>query len=294
MLGCQTGKFDGGAARRGTVPVRTILWYLKTVSGLKLSTGRIVGAIHRVARRAQPPVVEVLDRPGVSRVVHADETGWRQDGKNGYVWTYSTTTERYFLSRGRNKEVVDEALVWSFCGVSVRDFYDAYNHYPGLNQGCWAHLLRDIHELEALYPKDPRLRKRAKAVRKVYFKVTAFSRPADRQHRRAQGELERRLRANCRPFLEEASAVQSKLCRRIDGFIKELFVFLAYPETPPDNNVADRSLRPLVTSRKISGGMLSEQGTTTKVTLTSLFGTWRDRQLNQLVACRRLLVYPQL
>ena len=75
---------------------------MKTVSGLKFSTGRIVGTIHRVARRAQPPVVEVLDRPGVSRVVHPDETGWRQDGKNGYVWTYSTPTERYFLSRGRN------------------------------------------------------------------------------------------------------------------------------------------------------------------------------------------------
>ena len=106
--------------------------------------------------------------------------------------------------------------------------------------------------------------------------------------------MERRLQAHCRPFLEDASAVQSKLCRRIDGFIKELFVFVAYPE-PPDNNVAQRSLRHLVTSRKISGGgTLSEQGTTTKVTLASLLGAWSARQLNQLVACLRLLVYPQL
>ena len=58
------------------------------------------------------PVAAVADPP----MVHADETGWRQDGLNGYVWTFSTPTERYFLRRGRNKEVVDEVLDESFTG----------------------------------------------------------------------------------------------------------------------------------------------------------------------------------
>ena len=40
--------------------------------------------------------------------VHADETGWDS-------WTFSTPTERYFLRRGRNKEVVDEALGVAGC-----------------------------------------------------------------------------------------------------------------------------------------------------------------------------------
>ncbi len=43
-------------------------------------------------------------------MVHADETGWCQDGANGYVWTFSTPTERYFLRRSRGKGVVDEVL----------------------------------------------------------------------------------------------------------------------------------------------------------------------------------------
>ena len=29
----------------------------------------------------------------------------------------------------------------------VSDFYAAYNHYPGLKQRCWAHLLREVHDL---------------------------------------------------------------------------------------------------------------------------------------------------
>ena len=51
---------------------------------------------------------------------------------------------------------------------------------------------------------------------------------------------------------------------------------------PSDNNPAERSLRPLVISRKISGGTRSEQGTETKMALASLFGTWRAQGLNPL------------
>ena len=67
-------------------------------------------------------MTEIRDRIRASPVVHADETGWPEDGVNGYVWTFSTPTERYFLRRGRNKEVVDEALGDSFDGVLVSDF----------------------------------------------------------------------------------------------------------------------------------------------------------------------------
>ena len=71
-LGVKLVSLMAALREEGRLPIRTILWYLKTVYGLKLSTGGIVGTIHRVARRAQPPVVEALDRMGVSRVVHAD------------------------------------------------------------------------------------------------------------------------------------------------------------------------------------------------------------------------------
>ena len=114
----------------GRLPIRSIQQYLQTVHQLKLSVGAIVDTIHRVARQAQPVVAEMVDRIRGSPVVHADETGWRQDGVNGYVWTFSTPTDRYFLRRGRGKEVVDEALGDSFDGVLVSDFYAAYNHYP--------------------------------------------------------------------------------------------------------------------------------------------------------------------
>ena len=71
----------------GRLPIRTIQWYLETVHQLRLSAGGITQVLHGVARRAQQAVAEVLELVRTSKVVHADETGWRQDGKNGYVWT---------------------------------------------------------------------------------------------------------------------------------------------------------------------------------------------------------------
>ena len=278
----------------GRLPFRTIQWYLKTVHQLPLSLGAIVRVIHQTAQKSQATVAQVLECIRASPVVHADETGWRQDGANGYVWTFSTPTERYFLRRGRNKEVVDEALGDSFSGVLVSDFYAAYHHYPGPKQRCWAHLLRDIHDLKALYPKDARLLRWAAAVHKIYTAAKSFSHPDARQRRLAQLGLERKLLARCRPFLNDPATVQSKLCRRIEGFIKELFVFVAEPAVPADNNAAERSLRPLVISRKISGGTRSQAGTDSKLTLASLFGTWRAQGLNPLTACRLLLSSPQL
>ena len=284
----------------GRLPIRSILQYLQTVHQLKLSVGAIVDTIHRVARRSQPAVTEMVDRIRASPVVHADETGWREDGVNGYVWTFSTPTDRYFLRRGRGKEVVDEALGDSFSGVLVSDFYAAYNHYPGLKQRCWVHLLRDIRELEALYPEDASLSRWAQAVRQLYDRAKECAADAagtvsgyQQSVSPSQLMLESRLLSLCRPLSNDELAPQAKLCRRMERFIKELFVFVSHPDVPPENNAAERSLRHLVISRKLSGGTRSQQGSNSKMALASLFGAWRTRGLNPLFESRKLLLSTQ-
>ena len=65
--------------------------------------------------------------------MHADETGWRENRVNGYVWTCSAHLRSgTSLRRGRGGEVVDEALGEEFGGILASDFYAAYDHYPGL------------------------------------------------------------------------------------------------------------------------------------------------------------------
>ena len=44
--------------------------------------------------------------------------------------------------------------------------------------------------------------------------------------------LEEKLMVLARPFLKDPLAVQAKLCRRMERFIKELFVFVSDPAVP--------------------------------------------------------------
>ena len=88
----------------GRLPIRIIQWYLETVHQLHLSVGAIVQAVHGVARQAETAVREVLEQVRASPVVQGENRP--QDGSNGYVWTFSTPSERYFLRRGRDKGVV--------------------------------------------------------------------------------------------------------------------------------------------------------------------------------------------
>jgi transposase len=78
------------------VPVRTIQRLLQTLTGLQLSVGAIVDASRRVAKRAEPVVQGIADAIRASPVVHLDETGWRQAGRNGFIWTASTPVHRRF------------------------------------------------------------------------------------------------------------------------------------------------------------------------------------------------------
>jgi len=278
----------------GRLPVRTIQWLLHHLYALPLSVGAIVAATARVARAGAVVTAAIRDQIRASPVVHADETGWRENGANGYVWTFSTPTARYFVRRGRGKEVVDEVLGESFAGVLSSDFYAAYHHYPGLKQRCWAHLLRDIHDLRRLYPTDASLQDWATAVHALFADAVPYARADARARVQAQQGYEQRLGAVCQPFVADPVAVQGRLCRRIQRHLSELFVFVAHPEVPADNNAAERSLRHLVTIRKISGGTRAPAGTDTKMTNATLFGTWRARGLNPFTEAHHLLLSPHL
>lgn len=278
----------------GRLPIQTIQWYLETVHRLHLSVGAIVAASACAARQGEAALEQIRARVRASPVANADETGWRENGHNGYVWTFSTPTERYFVRGSREKAMVDQVLGDTFSGVLVSDFYAAYNHYDGLKQRCWAHLLQDIHELRELYPEDASVQRWAQELNTLYQQAKAFASPKDRERVAAKVQFERRALAICAPYRENPAAAQRRLSARITRFIEELFVFVLYPEVPSHNNAAEQSLRHLVTSRKISGGTRSPTGTRTKMALSSLFGTWRARHLDPLVACRQMLGSPQV
>jgi hypothetical protein len=255
--------------------IATLQRDLGTPHGLELSAGAIVGAA--AAARGRPAVERTRGAIRASPAVHADETGWRAAGRNGYAWTFSTPTHRFFVRGGRDKGALDSVLGDGIAGVLVGDFYCAYTNYEGRHQYCWAHLLRDVHELTQQHRTSPSAQGWARLVHRLDTRAGALADPDPRARRRAQQGFERELLTLCRPYLDEAGAPQASLCRRVERHLPALFVFVADPAMPPTNNATERSLRHLVTRRKVSGGTRGPAGTDTKMTPASLCGTWRAK-----------------
>lgn len=279
------------------LPIRGIQGYLAAVHGLHLSVGAIVAASATAAARAAPLVGQIGAAIRASPVLHVDETGWRQDGTNGYAWTFSTATERLFVRGSRERAVLEGVIGNAYGGVLVSDFYAAYTTYDGRHQFCWAHLLRDVDDLAGQHAAAVSVRGWADAVHALYRRATADTAdparaPVVRRQQRQAYEAE--LGTLCAPFLRVAEAPQRVLAERITKHLSALFVFVEDPTVPATNNAAERSLRHLVTSRKISGGTRSPAGTATKMTLATLFGTWRLQGLNPLNQCRALLTQSQV
>jgi len=275
------------------LPVRQIQSYLATLHGLRISSGEIVELLHRAKAQLQPLVAALKQQIRASPAVQADETGWREAGKNGYIWSVSTPEVRYYeYHHSRGSEVVKQLLGESFEGVLGSDFLASYNIYAGLHQRCWVHLLRDGHDLKEQYPDDATVHHWFGQLKALYERACAYAGPdpslppAKQQAARRQYQLafERELMQLCAPYVGTSAAMHT-LCERVQRFLPELFVFVARPEVPAHNNLAERSVRPLVIARKISGGSRSPKGSHTRMDLFSLFGTWAAQGLNPFFQC---------
>lgn len=282
------------------LPVRAIQQVLGSLHGLALSTGAIHGALGQVARTGGATVAATLAAIRAGPVVHADETGLRERGRNRFIWSFATPTQRDDACGSREKGMVDTVLGADFHGVLVSDFYAAYDHYDGLQQKCWVHLLRDIHDLVRQHPDDADLAAWAHEVGACYRAALAqaarltASGASDAARRAARHACDAALRTVCQPFETHATAPQAKLCRRVARYQHSLFTFVREPGVPSHNNAAERSVRHEVISRKISGGTRSDNGTRTRMTLATLFGTWRVQGLDPYQSCLALLTSPQV
>jgi transposase len=276
----------------GRLPVRTIASLLSCLLHLSISVGQIVSLLHTVAKQGEATYHALQQSLRASEFVHADETGWRENGKNGYVWSFSTPLLRYFVyDQSRAHTVPKSVLGESYRGILLSDFYSAYSYHLGWHQRCWVHLLRDVHALTQGHPSEG-VRIWAAKLRALYEEGKAFRSEDPKARARERVRLQRATTALATPYVN-ACLPQSVLCKRLVQFESEMYTFVEFPQVPSENNAAERSVRPLVIMRKISGGTRTEAGSKTMAILASLFGTWLARGEDAMVACRQMLIHSQ-
>jgi transposase len=278
-------------------PLLIIRRYLRSLHQLTLSVGGLQEILHDLRAVTQGAVEGLKQRARRSRILHADETSWRENGQNGYIWSFSTSDDdavRYYeYDPSRAQAVVKRILNGQFTGHLVSDFYCGYNDYAGKKQRCWVHLLRDLHHLKEAHPQDADVEGWAQAVRATYDQASVWlgahaqAPPEEREAQYVTLTSQTHLlglryaRAKAHP----CQALAKRLLRHED----ELFQFVLVEGLSADNNLAERAIRPLVVIRKVSGGSRSAAGTKTRLALASLFHTWQARGENPFEQCLALL-----
>lgn len=289
-IGVRLASLIGTLRTTYRLPLAQIQALLAHLYGLRLSLGGLQDILARLRRQLAPVRAQIVAQARASPVLHMDETGWRQDGLNGYLWVQATPgptpTRLYTFDRSRSGQVARD-LLGAFGGVLSTDFYAAYDQYAGPKQRCWAHLLRDAHRLGEDYPDWPDVQDWVRALKDLFAGARALDLAGCTQRERARvaRHLERRTRLLARCYRRTSGHPAQVLAQRLHRYESDLFEFLRTPGVSPTNNLAERAVRPQVIARKISGGSRSAAGSAIRCDLASLFHTWAARGLNPFAAC---------
>jgi len=191
------------------LPIRQVQSYLHTLQGLWVSVGEIVEIGHRMRKHTAGALQALKDEIRASPACQADETSWREDGKNGYIWSVNTPTIRYDeYHQSRAGKIVTEFVGDNYEGVLGSDFYAGYNAHLGLHQRCWVHFLRDVHDLKKHHPTNQDLLTWSTKVKDIYDRATASAGPdpalppakQEAARRAQQRAFEQELWAVCAPY----------------------------------------------------------------------------------------------
>ena len=264
---------------RMRLPYAKIQEQLQFFYGISLSVGSLVLMTQRARHYLGNDYDQLLQEVRGSPVIHADETSWRVNGQNYWCWTVATKkAAMYKIAESRGKGVAEE-LIQSARGVLVRDDYGAYMKLPLKQQSCWAHLLRKTHEEVARDTVSEEMKRLHKKLKELFTLLQEdISKPYQKGQRQKlydwyTKDLQKIIQTPYRA--EDAKRIQT----RVRNQYTNLLIALLYEGVPLTNNLAERAIRPMVVTRKISGGSRSLEGAKTHAVNMSIIETICKRKL---------------
>jgi transposase len=247
-----------------------------------LALGSVIALCHRLAGLFRPVLPQLGEEYRHAAVRHADETGWRTDGRSGYAWLFCTPTLSLFLFRPTRAAAVPKEVLGEqpLPGVLVVDRYSGYNRAPCALQYCYAHLLREVEDLGKEFPAAPEVA----AFTGILIPLLAGAMRLQGQplpapaYSTAAAQLTERIEAVV------AQPAQHLGIRQIQDIFRahpdRLYHWVTDRTVPADNNRCERELRPTVIARKVSFGSQSAAGAQTREVLMSVLHTLRKRRAN--------------
>lgn len=246
------------------VSYRKISRFFSDFFGLDFVPASAYGFDCQATRRGTPLYEDLRQKIRALPVVHGDETSWRHDGQNYWLWYGGDDQLAFFqLDPRRSGQTAQSIFGEHLAGILISDAHGAYNAVQSKDwQSCLAHLKRKAEELDEQLvllrgkAADPAARRFCAKVQELIGRACQAHRQFSKGRwrpkaaRRKERALRRQLTNLCRKPLRYEPAESFR--QRLSGpEQKHMFTFLRHPGVPPTNNQAERSLRPLVIMRKV-------------------------------------------
>lgn len=267
-IGINTMGYILYARYRLRLPIQKIQESLRDLYNFKISEGEIVEKLKETEALFGKDYDSIVLLIQEATHVYADETGWKMDGKNWWLWVF--VTERgvqYVIEDTRGKGVPQRVLGKKEDRVIISDGYAAYQNLPGDKQQCWVHLLRKakLHsqhlyeDLVILYKKLLLELKKPILERNRIEQEQSFDMLIKKKYKDPEVHLVKNRMVKHKPFL---------------------FTCLDYEGVLPENNTAERAIRLQVVMRKIFGGSRSLAGAKAHQVNSSVVETLRRQNPN--------------
>jgi transposase len=274
------------------LPFRQVSGLLAELPGLTVCPGAITRQVQRIADWLADDYEQLLVSVRTAPQVYADETGWRTDGKNGWLWAVATPTQTvYHIDKSRGGKVIRKLLGKAFGGTLVSDFYSAYSKMNCKKQKCLAHLLREFVQTGEKSPEFATsnfCRKSKRLIKEMLLLKGRWGQIDDKLYASRVQRLQTRLDQLADADYDEPHA--KRIAKRMRKFKTELTAFLREKDLDGTNNAAERAIRPVVVARKISGGSRSDNGAEAFATLASLLRTAGQQGKKLLETIKALLI----
>lgn len=258
-LGVRLQAFLGWMGNYAHLPYekqQEMLWELGQID---IGVGTLVRTNERITQAIEPSILELRDWVQQEQPnIHVDETPWPVKGLKEWLWVIANPHFCLFTAADtRSRAELEAILGTEYQGVLNSDDFSVYNGYPvNAQQKCLAHLRRHFKKLILI----PGLHNQAIGEAFVNLIDEAFINYAQwfetldsTSYNDWVNQFKSKLQSSLNQWIGKAGATAGNLLRSLRDKAHQWWYFLDYPEVPPDNNQAERSLRLAVTKRKVSG-----------------------------------------
>lgn len=277
---------------RQYLPFERMSEFFKDVCNLPISQGTISNLLKNFALKAQPAYDLIAEKVWKERVVGADETGIKVNGKNNWFWTWQSKLSTYVVfSKNRGTATINTNFPQGFKNaVLVHDCWAShFQTQCKTHQLCTAHLLRELIFLEQRFKSNW-----ATNFKRLLYDALELKKNLSQEHYEhpilERDNIKMALVALLENPLPEKHKKLRAFHKRMIKHKEYILTFLHHFHVPPDNNASERAIRNVKVKQKVSGQFKTENGAQIYAVIRSVTDTCIKNSQNILGAFKTIAI----